>query len=271
MDRFERRFATLRAHDRAALVFYLMAGDPDPTATVPLMQALAAAGADVIELGIPFSDPMADGPVIQKAGERALAQGMTLRRVLGLVSEFRRTDATTPVLLMGYLNPIESFGYEAFCAAAAGAGVDGTLVVDMPPEEGADLVEPLRRAGLAPVLLVAPTTTDERIGLICATAAGFVYYVSVKGITGSQQPDFGALEAAVERIRRHTSLPVAVGFGIRDPDAAAQIARVSDAIVVGSALASRILAGPRDVQALCGDVRAFAGGFREAVDGARLH
>ncbi len=269
MQRLARRFDELRAQGRSALVFFLTAGDPDAESTVALMHALVEAGADVLELGMPFSDPMADGPVIQRASERALAGGMHLAGVIDTVRAFRARDAVTPVVLMGYLNPIEAMGCERFAGAAATAGVDGLLVVDAPPEESADLGAACAANGLARVLLIAPTTSEERIARICASAQGFVYYVSMKGVTGSRDLDVDGLAQAVARVRRHTGLPVGIGFGIRDPQAAAAVARSADAVIVGSALVALIEAGAHDPPALCAQVRDFARGFRAAVDAAR--
>ncbi len=270
MQRLSRRFQTLAAADRAALVFYLTGGDPRPAATVPMMHGLVAGGADVIELGMPFSDPMADGPVIQRAAERALRHGTGLQRVLDMVGEFRRDDRDTPVVLMGYLNPIEAMGYARFAAAAAGAGADATLIVDLPPEESEALSASLRAHGLASVMLVAPNSDEARVARICAAADGFVYYVSIKGTTGSAQPDTSALGAAVQRIRRHTRLPVGVGFGIKDAAAAAAVAAVADAVIVGSALVAAIAAaGECDAGELRRVVHDFARPFRDAVHAAR--
>ncbi|WJW74513.1 tryptophan synthase subunit alpha [Thiohalobacter sp. IOR34] len=240
MSRIAARFEALKQAGRKALVPYVTAGDPDPGVTVPLMHAMVEAGADIIELGVPFSDPMADGPVIQAACERALRHHMTLHDVLDMVREFRRQDEHTPVLLMGYLNPIEVMGYEAFASAAREAGVDGALTVDLPPEEADDLVKALRGQGLDPIFLIAPTTTDERIKRIADHASGFLYYVSFKGVTGANRLDVAAVADKLAHIRAVTDLPLGVGFGIRDAEAAAAVAQVADAVVVGSALVSRI-------------------------------
>ncbi len=239
MSRLEARFAALREAGRKGLVTFVTAGDPDAATTVRLMHALVGAGADVIELGVPFSDPMADGPVIQRASERALAAGMTLRGVLECVRAFRARDRDTPVVLMGYLNPIEVTGYRPFAAAAAAAGVDGVLTVDLPPEEAGPLIEHLRGQALDPIFLLAPTSDERRIERVCASASGFVYYVSLKGVTGAGHLDFAAVAGQVERIRAHTALPVGVGFGIRDGASAARIGALSDAVVVGSAIVER--------------------------------
>ena len=233
-------FIRLRADGRKALIPYVTAGDPNPAVTVPLMHAMVAAGADIIELGVPFSDPMADGPVIQQACERARLHHTSLRHVLEMVRAFRAENDTTPVVLMGYLNPVEVMGYAAFADAAAVAGVDGVLTVDLPPEEGHDLVQALREHGLDPIFLLAPTSTAERVKTICAAASGFVYYVSLKGVTGAASLDTEAVARKVEAIRAVTGLPIGVGFGIRDGASAARVAAVADAVVVGSALVNKI-------------------------------
>ncbi|WP_253207128.1 tryptophan synthase subunit alpha [Verticiella alkaliphila] len=225
---------------RTALIPYVMAGDPGPDATVPVMHALVAAGADVIELGVPFSDPMADGPVIQAAAERALAGGTSLRDVLGMVAEFRRTDTRTPVVLMGYANPIERMGAEAFARAAGEAGVDGVLTVDYPPEEVADFARLLGEAGIDPIFLLAPTSTDARIVAVAEVARGYVYYVSLKGVTGAGHLDAADVARNIARIRQHVQLPVGVGFGIRDAASAVALAEHADAVVIGSRLVDTI-------------------------------
>lgn len=263
MTRIEQRFATLRAENRAALVPYVTAGDPEPAATVPLMHALVKAGADLIELGVPFSDPMADGPVIQKACERALRHGTSLRDVLGMVAEFRKTDAETPVVLMGYLNPVERMGYETFAEQAREAGLDGLLTVDLPPEECDEVAGLLENAQIAPIFLVAPTTSDERIGHVARAARGFIYYVSLKGVTGSQTLDTSALAERLDAIRRHTDLPLGVGFGIRDAETAGRVARVADAVVVGSAIV-------RLAEEFDGDPAGYAHAAAEVVAGMRV-
>jgi len=240
MNRIEKRFGQLRQEGRRALIPFITAGDPEPGVTQGLMRALVTAGADLIELGVPFSDPMADGPVIQRASERALAHHVSLHDVLEMVRGFRETDSETPVVLMGYLNPIEVMGYEAFAAAARAAGVDGVLVVDIPPEEGHELLEALHGQGLDQIYLLAPTSTRERIRRICEVAGGFVYYVSVKGVTGAGHLDLQSIADKLAEIRATTDLPVGVGFGIKDPQTAAAVAGVADAVVVGSALVSRV-------------------------------
>ncbi len=270
MSRIARRFQALREEGRAALIPFITAGDPAPEQTLPLMQALVAAGADLIELGVPFSDPMADGPVIQRASERALAHGMNLRRVLDIVRAFRESDTQTPVVLMGYLNPIEVMGYEAFAAAAAAAGVDGAITVDLPPEESAGFVAALRAQGIEPVFLIAPTSTEQRIGAICAVAGGFVYYVSLKGVTGAATLDAASVAEALGRIRAQTALPVGVGFGIGDPDAAARIGAIADAVIVGSALVRRIEEHGADPERLLAEAGALIGAMRAALPARAL-
>lgn len=230
------RAAFEKKRDGTALIPYIAAGDPSPQATPPLMQALVDAGADVLELGIPFSDPMADGPVIQRATERAIRQGVGLRGVLEMVREFRKGNTTTPVVLMGYANPIERMGQQAFVQAAADAGVDGVLVVDYPPEEVTDFAGQLTAAGIDPIFLLAPTSTPERIRKVGAVARGYVYYVSLKGVTGAGHLDTDDVARRVAAIREHVSVPVGVGFGIRDADSARKLAQCADAVVIGSKL-----------------------------------
>ena len=266
MSRITACFEGLRKQRRKALIPFITAGDPQPACTVSLMHTLVEGGADIIELGVPFSDPMADGPVIQRSSERALAQGIGVRNVLALVKAFREKDPTTPVVLMGYLNPIERMGYEAFAREAERAGVDGVLVVDLPPEEAGDLLHTLRAHALDPVFLLAPTTSDPRIERICQAARGFVYYVSLKGVTGSDKLDINAVKARIERIRPHTHLPSGVGFGIKDAESAARIASVSDAVVVGSALVERIGLLAEQPERLGNEVRSFVRALRQAVD-----
>jgi tryptophan synthase alpha chain len=269
MSRIAGRFAELRAAGRKALIPFVTAGDPEPGVTVPLLHALVAAGADILELGVPFSDPMADGPVIQAACERALTHHTSLRRVLDMVREFRGRDTNTPVVLMGYLNPVEVMGYEAFAQAASAAGVDGILTVDLPPEEAHDLVQALRAASIDPIFLLSPTSSGPRMDRIAAVASGFIYYVSIKGVTGSDRLDVQAVAGKVTEIRGHTGLPVGVGFGIRDAASAAQVAAVADAVVVGSALVSRIpglQATPEDIPAALAAVLAE---MRAAMDAAQ--
>jgi tryptophan synthase alpha chain len=234
--RLDRRFAELKAEGRAGLVTFTMAGDPDHDAAFAILCALPKAGADIIELGMPFTDPMADGPAIQAAGLRALQGGQRMTKTLAMVAEFRKEDDATPVVLMGYYNPIYIYGVDRFLTDATTAGVDGLIVVDLPPEEDAELCLPALNAGLNFIRLATPTTDDQRLPSVLKNTSGFVYYVSITGITGSATPDPGRVSAAVARIKRHTQLPVAVGFGVRTADQAAAIARGADAVVVGSAL-----------------------------------
>lgn len=238
--RIDRRFASLRAEDRAALVTFMTAGDPDLKTSSAILAGLAEAGADVIELGVPFSDPMADGPAIQLSSQRALKAGMTLKKVLAMVSDFRRSDSDTPIVLMGYYNPIYIYGVEAFLLEAKKAGVDGLIIVDLPPEEEAELAKPAADAGINFIYLTAPTSDDVRLPRVLAGASGFVYYVSITGITGTTSAAATDVEAAVGRIKKHTDLPVVVGFGIKTPEGARDVASVSDGAVVGSALVETI-------------------------------
>ncbi len=278
MNRIEARFAELRKEGRAGLVTYLTAGDPDLDTSSRLFAGLAAAGADLIEIGMPFSDPMADGPVIQEAGQRALKQGMTLRRTLVLARELRRADDATPIVLMGYYNPIYRYGAERFAHDAVAAGVDGVIVVDLPPEEDAELTGPARAAGLDFVRLATPTSDDQRLPHIVEHASGFIYYVAIAGITGTRSADVASVAEAVTRLRRFTRLPIAVGFGIRSPDQAAAVARAADAAVVGSSLVQRLAlnldadgtAEPGLIEAVLADVRALSEGVRGARKSERL-
>jgi tryptophan synthase alpha chain len=240
MSRIEKRFSALKAEGRPALVTFIMAGDPDLATGQAILEALPQAGADVIELGMPFSDPMADGVAIQLGGQRALAAGQTLRGVLGMVEDFRRKDETTPIVLMGYYNPIYIFGVEAFLAAAREAGVDGLIIVDLPPEEDEELCIPALRAGINFIRLTTPTTDDRRLPAVLKNTSGFVYYVSMTGVTGAAIKSRGAVGEAVERIKSHTDLPVAVGFGIKTAEDAAEIGRHADGIVVGSVLVDAV-------------------------------
>src|SRR6476646_74333 len=243
--RIEKRFAALKAEGRAALVTFVTAGDPDAETSLAIARALPAAGADVIELGMPFTDPMADGPAIQAAGLRALKGGQTLTKTLAMVTAFRHSDDKTPIVLMGYYNPIYMYGVDRFLIDAKAAGVDGLIVVDLPPEEDDELCLPALRAGLNFIRLATPTTDDKRLPAVLANTSGFVYYVSITGITGAAAPDPGKVAAAVARIKRHTKLPVAVGFGVRTAEQAAGIASGADGVVVGSALVS-VLKGSLD-------------------------
>ncbi len=243
MSRIEARFAELRRAGRPGLVTFVTAGDPDLATGQAILDGLPAAGADLVELGMPFTDPMADGPAVQAASLRALKSGASLRTTLAMARRFRERDARTPVVLMGYYNPIYSMGAEAFCAAARDAGVDGLILVDLPPEERDELAVPARAAGIDFIVLTAPTTDDARLPTVLAGASGFVYHVSIAGITGTASASLEAVEAAVARLRRHTRLPIAVGFGIKTPEQAARIGRLADAAVVGSAIVNRIEAG----------------------------
>jgi tryptophan synthase alpha chain len=244
--RIERRFAALAREGRAGFVAYVMAGDPDPETALAILKGLPGAGADIIELGIPFSDPMADGPPIQRAALRALKAGMSLQGVFDLARRFRETDATTPIVLMGYLNPIISLGYAAFAARAAAAGVDGLIAVDCPPEEADPLADALEPAGVDLIRLATPTTDDARMAIVARRTHGFVYYVSVAGVTGAKSAVAAEVRPAVERVRAASGLPVAVGFGIRTADQAEAIARIADAVVVGSALVDAIAEAAKD-------------------------
>ena len=238
--RIDTRFAALKTEGRSALVTFLMAGDPDAKTSLAIVKALPKAGADVIELGMPFTDPMADGPTIQAAGLRALAAGQNMIKTLSLVRTFRKSDDTTPIVLMGYYNPIYVYGVDRFLADAKSAGVDGMIIVDLPPEEDGELCLPALSAGLNFIRLATPTTNDKRLPVVLANTSGFVYYVSITGVTGSAKPDFGKVAAAVTRIKRHTKLPVAVGFGVRTAKDARAIAAGADGVVVGSALVDAV-------------------------------
>ncbi|MEO6032436.1 MAG: tryptophan synthase subunit alpha [Burkholderiaceae bacterium] len=264
MSRIAGTFAALQANGRKALIPYITCGDPFADATVDIMLAMAEAGADVIELGVPFSDPMADGPVIQKAGERALARGIGMPQVLDFVRGFRAQNQTTPVVLMGYANPVERYGIERFVPDAKTAGVDGVLVVDYPPEECKDFAAALRAHAIDPIFLLAPTSTEERMEQVSRIASGYVYYVSLKGVTGSGHLDTASVAAMVPRIKAHVKLPVGVGFGIRDAVSARAVAAVSDAVVIGTALVERLETQSRDnVAAAAGE---FIASIRAALD-----
>ncbi len=264
MSRIQARFAALAAARRKALIPYITAGDPDPALTVRLMQALVEAGADIVELGVPFSDPMADGPVIQRSAERALAKGVSLAAVLAMVREFRNADRETPIVLMGYANPIEAMGVEAFISGAKAAGVDGVIVVDYPPEECAQFAALARAEGIDPIFLLAPTSTDRRIQEVAAVGSGYLYYVSLKGVTGSGQLDLAGVAARIPKIRAATRLPIGVGFGIRDPESARSIAQTADAVVIGSRIIQEIeSAGPEQAVAR---VKALVRPIRAALD-----
>jgi tryptophan synthase alpha chain len=246
MSRIEQRFANLARARRKGLLPYIAAGDPAPELTVPLMHALAQAGADVIELGVPFSDPMADGPVIQRASERALRNGVGLRRTLEMVREFRRKDADTPIVLMGYANPIEAFGIETFPRAAADAGVDGLIVVDYPPEECEAFAATMKKAGIDPIFLLAPTSTDERVRRVARIASGFLYYVALTGTTGAGTLDVNSVLGRIPLIKQHVRVPVGVGFGIKDAASAQAVAKVADAVAIGTRLIQELENTPRE-------------------------
>jgi tryptophan synthase alpha chain len=264
MSRIAATFDALKRDKRTALIPYICAGDPFPDATTDVMLALANAGADVIELGVPFSDPMADGPVIQKASERALAKGIGMPQVLSYVQAFRAKNSSTPVVLMGYANPIERYGIDRFIADAKAAGVDGVLVVDYPPEEAEAFAAQLKRVELDPIFLLAPTSTDERMASVGRIASGYVYYVSLKGVTGAGHLDTDAVAQVLPRIRKHVSVPVGVGFGIRDAATAQAIGRVADAVVIGSRLVQIMESQKRDTVAPA--AAAFMAEIRAALD-----
>lgn len=264
MSRIDDRFAALRAANRAAFVAFVMAGDPDRERSLEIIRGLPGAGVDLIELGMPFTDPMADGPAIQAAGQRALAAGHTMADTLEMVRAFREADQETPIILMGYYNPIYSMGVERFLAAAGRAGVDGLIIVDLPPEEDDELCLPAARAGLHFIRLATPTTDDRRLPAVLANTSGFLYYVSITGITGAAAAVADEVAPEVERIKRATDLPVCVGFGVRTPENAAAIARVADGVVVGTAIVNRIGAGRA-----AGEVLGFVRGLAEGAHGAR--
>lgn len=266
MSRIQQTFEALKAQDKKALIPFITAGDPDPSLTVELMHTLVDAGADVIELGVPFSDPMADGPTIQRASERALVKGVSLKQVLQMVTQFRTKDAKTPVVLMGYANPIEAMGVAAFTAAAGAAGVDGVLVVDYTPEESAEFAQAMAAHNLDPIYLLAPTSTDERIGQVAEVARGYVYYVSLKGVTGSGKLNLDEVAERIPKIRARTGLPVGVGFGIRDAETARRIATFADAVVVGSRIIEEMENNP--VDQACAKVRALVADIRRGIDAA---
>ena len=267
MSRIPATFQRLAAVSRKALIPFITAGDPEPGLTVVLMHALVAGGADIVELGVPFSDPMADGPTIQRASERALTYGVSLRIVLGMVKEFRKQDEATPVVLMSYANPIEAYGAEAFARDAQAAGVDGVLVVDYPPEECVEFTALLKGAGIDPIFLLAPTSSDARFAEVARMGSGYIYYVSLKGVTGAATLDLDAVTQRIPAIRDKVGMPVGVGFGIRDGAAAARIATVADAVVIGSRIIEEIENSPREEVAA--RVQAFVRGIRNAMDGGK--
>ena len=264
MSRIQARFETLRKAGRKALIMFVTAGDPEPALTVPLLHALVESGADILELGVPFSDPMADGPVIQRSSERALKHGMSLSGVLTLVKAFREKDRDTPLVLMGYANPIESIGTERFIAQAKSAGVDGLIVVDYPPEECESFAALAKTNGIDPIFLLAPTSTDKRIGEVARVGSGFIYYVSLRGVTGAGHLDVDEVLAQLPRIRAATRLPVGVGFGIRDAESARRISRGADAVVIASRLIQELESVP-PAQAV-ERARAFVRPIRKAMD-----
>lgn len=264
-NRIDRRFDLLKDANRTALIPFITAGDPQPSWTVAIMHALVESGSDLLELGVPFSDPAADGPVIQAASERAIASGVTLKRVLEMVAAFREKDSDTPVVLMGYLNPIERYGHGEFARDAAQAGVDGILMVDCPPEEMAHLRGELDASNIYPICLVAPTTTPERMESIARQARGYLYYVSFKGITGADRLQQASLAGPVEELRRYTDLPLAIGFGIKGPESAAAVSGLADGVVIGSALIERMADADSESEA-CGRIRDFLAPIRAAMD-----
>lgn len=266
MSRIQSVMQQLAAENRQALIPFITAGDPNPNITVDLMHALVQGGADVIELGVPFSDPMADGPVIQRASERALMHKVTLRRVFDMVRAFRATNPSTPVVLMGYANPVEAMGYEEFAQSAIAAGVDGVLTVDMPPEEATESAKVFKAHGLDPIFLLAPTTPESRVKAVADLASGYVYYVSLKGVTGSANLDVADVKAKVDVLKQHLTIPVGVGFGIRDAATAAQVAQIADAVVIGSRLVQEVEQGEAG---LAERLREFLAEVRVAMDSAR--
>jgi len=266
VSRLNATFESLKAENKTALISFITAGDPQPSITVNLLHDMVAAGVSVLELGIPFSDPMAEGPVIQAACERALLHNVSLRDVLQMVKEFRSKDNQTPIVLMGYTNPVEVMGYETFANAAGEAGVDGLILVDLPPEEGEELHQHLIANKVDQIFLLAPTSTDKRMKVICDQASGFVYYVSLKGVTGAATLDVNSVTEKVAQIRTHTSIPVGVGFGISDAESAAQVGAVADAVVVGSAIVKRIAANANDPKKMSKEVCELLSSMREAMD-----
>ena len=264
MERINVRFNILKSAGRKALIPFITAGDPNPETTLPLMHALVDGGADIIELGVPFSDPMADGPTIQRASERALAQGMTLRKVLELVSKFRQVNSDTAVVLMGYANPIEAMGIENFAKAAREAGVDGVLVVDYPPEECAEFARVMKTYEMAPIFLLAPTSSEQRFREVAEIGAGYIYYVSLKGVTGAGHLDLDVVARRIPAIQKIVGMPVGVGFGIRDAESAKKLGAVADAVVIGSRIIEEIeRSEPKDAPL---NVRTFLRGIRAALD-----
>jgi tryptophan synthase alpha chain len=268
--RIDARFAALKAEGRAGFVAYVMAGDPTRDGALEILKGLPAAGADIIELGFPFSDPMAEGPPIQRAAQRGLAAGLTLKGTLDLVRDFRAADTDTPLILMGYLNPIETHGYEAFARDAADAGADGLIVVDCPPEEADELTDALDAASMSLIRLATPTSDDARLKVVAQRTSGFVYYVSVAGVTGVKEAQAASVAPAVERVRAASGLPVAVGFGVKTPERAAEIARVADAVVAGSVLVDEVAAALESGESATARVLSKVRALGDAVRGARV-
>lgn len=268
MSRIQNCFETLKSQNRKALIPFVTAGDPQPDVTVPLLHAMVSAGADLLELGVPFSDPMADGPVIQAACERALMHHVTLHQVLDMVREFRQQDSTTPIILMGYLNPIEVWGYADFATAAAEAGVDGVLTVDLPPEEAGDFSAAMQTVGIDTIFLLAPTSDDARMEKVGELASGFIYYVSFKGVTGASHLDVSSVSNKLNELRQHTDLPVGVGFGIRDGESAALVAGFADAVIVGSVLVSQLAELADQPGQIPSTLASTVAELRSAIDGS---
>lgn len=266
MSRLNQKLSQLKAMQRTALIPFITAGDPNPEFTVPALHAMVKAGADIIEVGVPFSDPMADGPVIQRASERALAHKMSLRKTLDLIRQFRESDTTTPVVVMGYLNPIEAMGYQGFIDKASAAGVDGVLTVDMPPEESGEFLSLLKQSEIAPIFLLAPNSTDPRIRKMGELGRGYLYYVALKGVTGAAHLDLAEVEQKLARIRELTPLPLAVGFGVKNAETAAALGRFADAVVVGSALVSLIEAAEGNTAQALSAIVALIQSMRQALD-----
>ena len=265
MSRISSRFTLLKSVGRRALIPFITAGDPTPADTVTLMNTLVQSGADIIELGVPFSDPMADGPVIQAASERALRHHVTLARVLEMVREFREADVSTPVILMGYTNPVEAMGYEHFCKQAQQAGVDGVIIVDLPPEEAEDYLRSAKSYDISPIFLLSPTTSTKRAEYITNMASGFLYYVSLRGVTGATHFDTDEMRSRIAKIRECTDLPIAIGFGVNTPERAAAVAKIADAVVVGSALVQKISEHGALSKELLADIDIFMRGLHKAI------
>ncbi|MDX2457642.1 MAG: tryptophan synthase subunit alpha [Gammaproteobacteria bacterium] len=266
MSRIQQRFSELQAQQRKALIPFITAGDPQPDVTVPLLHAMVAAGADLLEIGVPFSDPMADGPVIQAACERALKHHVTLHQVLDMVREFRQEDASTPIILMGYLNPVEVWGYADFAGAAAAAGVDGVLTVDLPPEEAGEFTAAMQAVGIDTIFLLAPTSDKFRMRKVSDIASGFIYYVSFKGVTGANHLDISSVTSKLNELRKYTELPVGVGFGISDAESAAAVAEVADAVVVGSVLVRQLAVLADQPEKIPPTLAATVAELRAAID-----